>query len=141
MKLEKDSYGIWKFDLLVILVLIIGTLFACDNSSEEYQLLEPVGEDIAPGSVIVIAKVISYGGKDNEYLLHVRIEKVLGYGPATNEITESTYMDLKIQYELMEGYSLNVRSEMLQTFTFEIRQPKEGSNDYWKVVRIIKVSG
>lgn len=82
MKIERDPHGVWLFDLIMLVVLVGLTALSltnCTGRMENYsQILEPVGEPIAPGTAIVIAEVISYGGKgmdgiSNTYWTIVRI--------------------------------------------------------------------
>lgn len=61
---------------------------------------EPVGEDLAPGTALVEAKVLNVNvddGGDGPKHITVRVEEVKGYGSSTSPISSKTELNIDVQ--------------------------------------------
>lgn len=110
----------------------------CSSSDQSSQTKMPVGENIPPGSAVVLCKLNSFTESGDVYLIDVSIKSVLGYGSATDEIAPDANLKLQIAKKLIEINSLKKGTEL----QFEIRQPKiskeGGNNNLWTVSQLMK---
>ena len=125
--------------LIFIIIIVIPLLFVrCTSSEQSSQVKKPVGENIPPGSAVVLCQLNGFEDKGDFYLLDVKIKSVIGYGSTTDEITPNTDLKLQLGKKLTEMRSLKNGNE----FELEIKQPKAGmlseKNALWTVSQLIK---
>lgn len=110
----------------------------CSSSEQSFQTKKPVGENIPPGSAVVLCQLNGYEDKGDFYLLDVKVKTVIGYGSATENIDPDSNLKLQLGKKLIELKSLKKGTE----FEFEIRQPKmsmeSDKNVLWTVSQLIK---
>ena len=113
-------------------------IYNCTSSEQSSQTLKPVGENIPPGSAVVLCNVNSFTENGDVYLIDASVKSVLGYGSATDEIAPDANLKLQMAKKLIEINSLKKGTEL----QLEIKQPKmsmEGSkNNLWTVSQLMK---
>ena len=129
-----------KLSLYICTVCIVSFIFSngCSSSEQSFLVRKPVGENIPPGSAVVLCQLNGFEDKGDFYLLDVKIKSVIGYGSATDEITPNTDLKLQLGKKLTELKSFKNGTE----FELEIKQPKTGMeserNTLWTVSQLIK---
>lgn len=123
------------FIFLLVFSLLV---FNCSSSDQTSRTKMPAGENIPPGSAVVLCNVNSFTENGDVYLIDVNVKSVLGYGSATEEIAPNTGLKLKMAKRLIELKSLKKGIE----FQVEIRQPKmkveNEKNSVWTVSQLMK---
>ncbi|MCX6175594.1 MAG: hypothetical protein NTZ27_12645 [Ignavibacteriales bacterium] len=129
-----------KFTPFIFIVLIVSSFlfYKCSSSEQSAQIRKPIGEDIPPGSAIVVCTMNSFAESGDVYLIDVNVKSVLGYGSATEEIAPNAGMKLQMAKRLIELKSLKKGTE----FQVEIKQPKmkmeSEQNSVWTVSQLMK---
>jgi len=129
-----------KFTPFIFIVLIVSSFlfYKCSSSEQSAQIRKPIGEDIPPGTAVVLCQLNSFEEKGEFYLLDVNVKSVIGYGSATEEIAPNTGMKLQMAKRLIELKSLKKGTE----FQVEVKQPimkKESEkNSLWTVSQLMK---
>jgi len=124
--------------ILILLISILLLFNNCTSSEQSAQIRKPIGEDIPPGTAVVLCTVNSFTEIGEVYLIDVNVKSVLGYGSATEEITPNAGMKLQMAKRLIEIKSLKKGTEL----QVEIRQPKmrmeSEKNSVWTVSQLMK---
>ncbi len=124
---------------IFIIIIAVPLLFnRCTSSEQTSQVKKPVGENIPPGSAVVLCTVNSFTESGDVYLIDVNVKSVLGYGSATEEIAPNTGLKLQTAKRLIELKTLKKGTEL----QLEIKQPKmkieSEKNSVWTVSQLIK---
>jgi len=100
--------------------------------------MKQVGEDIPPGTAVILCRLNGFEDKGNYYLLDAKVKQVIGYGAATENIDPDSNLKLQLKKELTGLKSLKNGDEL----ELEIRQPMMSMGDeknfVWTVSQLIK---
>ena len=124
----------------IILIIISALLFfsRCSSSEQSSLTKKSIGENIPPGSAIVLCTMNSFIESGDVYLIDVNVKSVLGYGSTTEEIAPSANLNLQMAKRLIEIKSLKKGIE----FQVEIKQPKmkieNEKSSVWTVSQLMK---
>ena len=124
--------------VFIFLFVFSFLVFNCSSSDQTSQTKMPVGENIPPGSAVVLCTVNSFTENGDVYLIDVSVKSVHGYGSITEEIAPNTGLKLQMAKRLIELKTLKKGTEL----QVEIRQPKmsmeSDKNALWTVSQLIK---
>ncbi|MEW6701135.1 MAG: hypothetical protein AB1298_00305 [Bacteroidota bacterium] len=135
-----DETVMKKLFLLIYAACIVSLISSngCSSAEQSSQTLKPIGENIPPGSAVVLCQLNSFEDKGNFYLLDVKVKQVTGYGSATENIDPDSNLKLQMKKELIKLESLKKGAE----FELEIRQPMMSMGDeknvLWTVSQLFK---